>query len=231
MNSVQAMTDEFLVKFYKLSMVNSYTDYKHVLGGSLHPIYEYVTVYLEDIKDPQYFNLYHSHIEYLLNEMWERCNNAPLVKQCWWLSSGVFNTKIGYHSTTIQNTSTVETPQNKIKSPLRIYDQDYAYLSQGSKRMVYISPCKTYVLKVSNGESKLGVEENICEAKTYKENPNSIYAKCELIEDTILKMEYVEPAFFTKSDELPKWTLSIAEHQVGYTLDGRLVAYDYGSNI
>lgn len=34
-----------------------------------------------------------------------------------------------------------------------------------------------------------------------------------------------------EADDYPEWTLNIAEHQVGYNLDGKLVAYDFGSSI
>jgi len=60
-------------------------------------------------------------------------------------------------------------------------DEKYEYLASGSKRKTYVSIDKSHVIKVPKEPTRLGIEENLEEAKVYSETPNSIYAECELI--------------------------------------------------
>lgn len=82
-----------------------------------------------------------------------------------------------------------------------------------------------YVLKVPlNG---FGLLDNEFEAS----HPSDIHARCSLFfcyDLPIVKMEYVRPVTGEESLDLPDWTEYVDCFQVGYTYDGRLVAYDYG---
>lgn len=191
-----------------------------------HPRYEGNSIPL----GKKIYNLQSPTAEFILKEMWKRYLNSPsFAKKCWWESINIFSTKINLPSEEYIPTNVFTVP---ITTETIVYDSvEYVFLSGGSKRKVYVSPDKTHVIKVSRDCSTLGIEENITEAKIYSENKNSIYAKCELIGDNWLMMEYVEPANFKKGDDYPDWTLSIAEHQVGYNNTGVLLAYDYGSEI
>lgn len=51
-------------------------------------------------------------------------------------------------------------------------------------------------------------------------------ARCRLMPNGWLVMEYVRQAKESWED-LPRWTYGVDCKQVGYTHDGRLVAYDY----
>lgn len=218
--------DAELIWLYKSCMVTRFQELRLVIGH-YHPRYEVNSIPL----GKKLYNLQSPTAEFILKEMWKRYLNSPsFAKKCWWESINIFQTKISLPREDVYiptNVSNVVTPKETI-----IYDSvEYVFLSGGSKRKVYVSPDKTHVIKVSMDCSTLGIEENITEAKIYSENKNSIYAKCELVGDNWLKMEYVEPVYFKKGDDYPDWTLYIAEHQVGYNKDGVLLAYDYGSEI
>ena len=115
-----------------------------------------------------------------------------------------------------------------------IHGLDFHLIGSGTKRKVYKRFDCNYVYKIPHEDCQsIGFEENIREAKIYRENKytNPIYAQCELLGDNILQMEYVQPVYFTKDDVFPDWVLTIADCQVGYNREGKLVAYDYGSDI
>lgn len=196
-------------------------------GVNYHPIYEHCSVYAGENK---LYRLQYSNEDALLSEMWNRMLNDNYVNQCWWLAQKIFQTKI---SLPLEPTSKISTVYESVKTTeiISINGEAFELLGTGTKRKAYLSPCKTYVVKIPIEPYELGISENKTEADTYINNPDGIYAKCQLIENDWLKMEYVKPAFFKKDDDYPEWTLNIAEHQVGYNLEGKLVAYDYGSDI
>jgi len=180
--------------------------------------------------------IYGTHEMTLLAEMWERFTKGTFYEQAWWQSTKVFQTCISLwpdpNPKPVVTTSTILGSSSKPVEVIMYNNEKYTFLASGTKRKTFVSPDKSHVIKVpKKSVAKLGIEENLEEAKVYSENPNSIYAKCELIENDWLKMEYVEPAFFSKSDEYPDWITQIAEAQVGHNKDGVLVAYDYGSEI
>lgn len=101
------------------------------------------------------------------------------------------------------------------------------HIGEGRHRKVYeyFYNAERYVLKVPTRES--GIAANFQEA-----NESADYlAKAEidekislLIGAPVLRMEYVEHVGFSEN---PDWTWTIDGGQVGYTSDGRLVAYDW----
>lgn len=224
-------SNERLLRLYKDIMVSNFHSQRNFMG-TWHPTYEHNCVSLEDVPKNFPFRLYNSTSEKILEEINLRMHEGSSYQMAWWTSRNVLNTKISYPAFWRQHEenskSLIETVDKKSET-LVYKDEVFTLLGSGTKRKAYLSPCKTYVIKVPIEPVALGILENKTEAEIYANTPNSIYAKCELIENYWLKMEYVEPGFFTKDDELPEWTLTIAEHQIGYTLDGRLVAYDYGS--
>jgi hypothetical protein len=220
-----------LLRLYKNIMVSNFHAQRSFMG-TWHPTYEHNCINLDDVPKYFPFRLYNSTSEKILEEINLRMCEGSFYQMAWWTSRGILSTKISYPALWRQhkenNKSSIKTVDEKLET-ITYKDKIHTLLGSGTKRKAYLSPCKTYVIKIPKEPVTLGILENKTEAKTYANNPNSIYAKCELIENDWLKMEYVEPGFFTKNSNLPDWTLSIAEHQVGYTLDGRLVAYDYGS--
>ena len=79
-----------------------------------------------------------------------------------------------------------------------------------------------------------GVEDNWQERKLWlkyrtTDKDDVQYARCRLIANWLLMMEYVEPYHRTKCfQDLPKWTHYIDCGQVGFNRRGKLLAYDYG---
>jgi hypothetical protein len=114
---------------------------------------------------------------------------------------------------------------------------DYKYHASGLSREVYISPCRTYVLKIPREyhtalandtfqEFKKSycstVEHNINEFLAYDEAPpqyKSMIAKTELIEETAwIKQEFVEVKKVRGFD--------FKFREVGITKDGNFVMFD-----
>lgn len=231
MRYLKNKSNQELLILYKDIMVSNFYNQKSFMG-TWHPTYEHNCIYLEDIPKHFPFKLYNSTSEKILEEINLRMCEGSFYQMFWWVNTGVLNTKISYPALWREHEENNKLLTKSItkKSETIIYkDEVFTLLGSGTKRKVYLSPCKTYVIKIPKEPIALGLLENKIEAEIYANNPNSIYAKCELIENDWLKMEYVEPVSFTKDDKLPEWTLSIAEHQVGYNLDNILVAYDYGS--
>ena len=222
--------NERLLRLYKYVMVSNFYNQKSFIG-SYHPTYEHNCAHLEDVPKDFPFKLYNSTSEKILEEIGFRIKEGSFYQMAWWTSRGILNTKISYPELwkKPEEKSITYIKKPDIKEAINYNNEIFTLLGIGTKRKAYLSPCKTYVIKIPREPFTLGILENKTEAKLYLENPDSIYAECELINDNWLKMEYVEPGFFTKNDKLPDWTYSIAEHQVGYNLNGKLVAYDYGS--
>lgn len=233
MNRLLEFSNSDLIMLYKHSMVRDYYTIR-TLQGWYHPKYEHnaVNVPASPVLKNSFF--YSTHSMSLLKEMWRRCNEGTFYEMAFWTSRGLFYTKIS--PLTVNEESVVESqanvdPEEKVKDVITFEGEDHVLIGQGSKRKAYVSKDRTYVIKVPMESTSLGIEENIAEAETYKKFPNSMYAKCELLENDWLKMEYVEPAALTKGGDCPDWVSKIAEGQVGYNNDGVLVAYDYGSEI
>ena len=177
---------------------------------------------------------------FILNEILRRWENAEsFVKNAWWeaKTKNILSTNISIRSIKFDDDYNKSIDdykkwliENASKENKIVYNGNtYALIGCGLKRKVYLSEDKTYVIKIPH--MHLGYVENKVEYETYSANKNSIYAKCELLLDGNLKMEYVKPANFRKDDGFPDWVYTIAEAQVGYNLEGKLVAYDYGSKI
>ena len=225
---IENMTNYELVKYYKYCMTNRFCELRHK-GVSYHPDYKHCVVY---VGENSIYKLHHSNEEFLLKEMWNRFMNDNFLNQCWWKAQKIFQTNISLPSKEeTSNNLIVENVVKITKETIEYCGEIFEFLASGTKRKTFLSPCKKYVIKVPKEPSALGLLENKIEAETYKNLPNSIYAECELIENGLLKMEFVEPKYFSKSDDYPEWILEIAEAQVGYNLQGKLVAYDYGSKI
>jgi hypothetical protein len=231
-SEIMTCEDRHIVMIYKHCMVYRYRECKSIFG-SYHPVYEHNSVHIDDIKKRPYFNLYYTNEITIQNQMWARYMDSNFVTRCWWDSQNVFSTRISFPRPVEEEPKRVSVIMNDRKQLDVIHYNGLQYNghASGSKRRTYLSPDRTHVIKVALEPVAIGIHENLTEAQIYAENPNSIYAKCELIDNDWLLMEYVEPGCFSTDDNLPDWTLGIAEHQVGYNLDGKLVAYDYGSEI
>lgn len=227
---IKNTSNEDLILIYKYSLLHRFM----LLGriqGYWHPTYKHNSVSVPTNRFMLENTIYSIHEMTLLNEMWERYTKGTFCEMCWWQSKKLFQTKISLPRTKSEIIEPSVIKETKPTQFIIYKNEKYEYLSSGSKRKTYVSKDKSYVIKVPMKPTKLGIEENLKEAKVYSEKPNTIYAKCELIENDLLKMEYVEPVFFTMSDDYPDWITQIAEAQVGYNNDGVLVAYDYGSEI
>lgn len=105
--------------------------------------------------------------------------------------------------------------------------REVEYLGSGRNRAVYrIS--RRYVLKIPLTEH--GHYDNWSEARQWRQGDRSWLlraqkAPCRLLPNGALLMLYVEPVI--RSEGLPDWTGGVDCGQVGQTLDGRLLAYDY----
>lgn len=105
----------------------------------------------------------------------------------------------------------------------RLTDQ-YGPALCGRSRAVFIDLADDVVYKVPRNPD--GVIDNSYEAR--HTDPGIPLAECEIVQIDdlpVLKMEHVNP-YHGPMDELPEWTNWVDGGQVGYTKDGRLVAYD-----
>src|SRR5690606_25477841 len=87
----------------------------------------------------------------------------------------------------IMNTSIMSNINQIVDNFLSI---GYSEIARGSKRIALVSLDKTHIVKIPH--DPIGFWENIQENLIYSNNPNANYARCELLENKILKMEYVE---------------------------------------
>lgn len=226
---IKDMSNSELVNYYEYCIDRVYYEYRHQ-GVNYHSNPRYRSIYVGEVK---FSNLHYNNEMSLLNEMWDRFMNGSIFEQCWWRSRKVFQTNISlpFKREELVEMDVMDNQIERVKETIEYNGDTFEFLASGTKRKTYLAPCKTYVIKIPKEPQALGLLENKTESEIYKANPNSIYAKCELIDNGWLKMEFVEPKYFTKDDDYPSWTLDIAEHQVGYNLNGELVAYDYGSKI
>ncbi len=208
-------------------LVDLYNYFKHqdFTGYSvLRPTFDSIrfTVFIHEEKRPSISPTRMT----IMKEMYRRAGES-FLKSCYF--ECFLRETVDFSIRSVEKPTIYKSNISSKHADIVLNDITYTHIGSGLKRDVYVSPDGEYVVKVP--KNNLGEEENIREYETYTKNPGSIYAKCELLDDNYLKMEYVEPVYFKKGDDYPEWTLSIAEHQVGYTRDKRLVAYDYGSDI
>lgn len=100
------------------------------------------------------------------------------------------------------------------------------HIGTGRHRAVFLLSSGRWVIKVPVDD--MGYHDNWSEASQSKVNgwlKKEWKARCKLLRNGCLIMEYVEPV--KSFSDLPDWTNGVDCWQVGYTLDGRLVAYDY----
>ena len=179
-------SDTDLIMLYKHAMVSRFMGLR-VLQDYWHPTYKHNSIQVPTNRFMSINKLYGTHEMTLLTEMWERCINGTFYEQAWWQSKKLFQTTISLWSKPDEKSEepTVETIQPvKESKPIEFImynDEKYEYLASGSKRKTYVSKDKSHVIKVPKEPTRLGIEENLEEAKVYSETPNSIYAKCELI--------------------------------------------------
>jgi hypothetical protein len=107
-----------------------------------------------------------------------------------------------------------------------LVSKGYTVAGTGSKRCAYVCPEKKHVIKIPVTE--IGIMENFFEDKKFKSGayPGKV-ARCMLVANNLVIMEYVEPVVLTKETVLPYWCKEF-DNQVGYNKKGQLVAYDYG---
>jgi len=122
--------------------------------------------------------------------------------------------------------------ENKLRSVCReaiekARDRFGPEIGEGRNRICFrISP--TEVIKIPLNET--GFHANFYEANSWDEQPEFL-ARCNFDDSlgkelgiAVLRMEYVEHVGWS---EKPDWTWGIDGGQVGRTVDGRLVAYDW----
>lgn len=98
-------------------------------------------------------------------------------------------------------------------------------IASGRNRTVFKSECGEWVYKLAHhvsGEIDNAYEAK-CWAKGHEEAPECY--ETEIAGVPVLRMEFVAA---TSGKDLPDWVDFIDCRQVGYTKDGRLVAYDLG---
>jgi hypothetical protein len=103
----------------------------------------------------------------------------------------------------------------------------YKHIGSGRNRDVYLCPSGLYVVKDPSNDA--GCDDNYSEAYRWKRRSKWYpLARCKMVPNSpLLIMEYVKTDFVW-SKEMPDWIDFVDCRQVGYTLDGKLVAYDYG---
>ncbi len=116
----------------------------------------------------------------------------------------------------------------------RRYAERCLGLSQGRNRNVFLFG--RYVVKLPKNLD--GVADNDWEGSVSNadDDPEEIrYPRTRMVyvhEVPVVFMEYVEPAtakdIEARLGAVPEWVCSVDCHQVGFTRDGRLVAFDYG---
>lgn len=228
-------TDYGLIKLYNFIAAHAFEPSSnftnwHPSGIKYCSVYKYLNNYKGISWERHPYRVYSPTSLFILNEIIKRWENSSFYNSCWWeaKTKDLLCTRLSILSVESTSVGTSEKEENK-KEEIVYNEQSYTLIGTGLKRKVYLSSDKTYVVKIPM--INLGYDENKVEAETYAKNTDSHYAKCELLPDGNLKMEYVKPAFLTKSDDIPDWVYTIAEAQVGYNLNGILVAYDYGSEI
>jgi hypothetical protein len=112
---------------------------------------------------------------------------------------------------------------------LKLISRGAKFLGKGRGRTVY----RLGNLVWKSPHNWQGVEHNETEARS-RENPDDTdipLARCRLLKDFILAMEYVKPRVCRHRRIckcFPEWTDWVDCTQVGVTRKGALVAYDYG---
>lgn len=115
---------------------------------------------------------------------------------------------------------------------------NYIYLGAGRYRQVYLLPSRKFVVKVPINMDGVIANDNEYKywknRKTIKEKFGTELARCRLYQgpvyqDKLLVMEYVSLKHYPNNFGIPDWVFNLDAHQVGYDPQGKLVAYDYGS--
>ena len=109
------------------------------------------------------------------------------------------------------------------------------FLGSGRNRAVYVYN-KKYVIKIPLNHN--GIVDNQHESFISnifgrgKSDDGALYARCKLLPNDCLLMERVNPIDYDQikylSKEIKYWSSFIDCGQIGFTMDGRVVAYDYG---
>src|SRR6266702_1257425 len=97
-------------------------------------------------------------------------------------------------------------------------------LGKGCNRKTYLLPSGKNVIKIPFNDD--GYLDNIMEAEqAYKDNwlLKTQKARCKLLKNGWLVMEYVKSIYELPDQKFPQWIYGVDSCQVGYTLDGRLV--------
>ena len=114
---------------------------------------------------------------------------------------------------------------------------NYEPLGNGRHREVYLLPSKKFIVKIPINID--GALANIAEYKYWKnrevikEHYNVDLARCRLyqgsaFQDKLLVMEFIKDKLDNEK-YLPSWAFKIDCSQVGRNRQGKIVAYDYGS--
>lgn len=107
--------------------------------------------------------------------------------------------------------------------------RSYAYLGEGRNRRVFLSPNGRYVVKVPKNDQ--GYWDNVSEHRAYRCGGwlgKGRHARCRIhAESGILVMERVRCESSPDVLDANQWTSAVDCGQVGWTHDGRLVAYDF----
>jgi hypothetical protein len=125
----------------------------------------------------------------------------------------------------------IYTKKAAIEKSQEIYSNviNLEFINFGRHRAAFYLKSRKYILKIPI--NSFGYDANRLEASFYKLNKTK-FAKCRLLKDELLVMEYVEDFMDYKKRtgrrvKLPKWCYDIDNLQVGFNIKGKLVAYDY----
>jgi hypothetical protein len=120
--------------------------------------------------------------------------------------------------------------QKLIEIAIRNAKSKYEYLAEGRNRMVFVKD-DGFIIKIPKND--WGVSDNCSEERRFnkfgKTGDIIPYAQCRVINDEngipLLEMERVYPLLDT--DKKPSWSDYVDCAQIGRTLSGEIVAYDY----
>lgn len=113
--------------------------------------------------------------------------------------------------------------------------KQFGMYKHGRSRKVYIDKKNNlvYKLPITSNNNRYNIEERMNYLAYLHDNTKIPVATCELFYTSdnvpVLIMEYVTDYIKVHKTytDLPAWARFIDTYQVGYTSDGRLVAYDY----
>lgn len=121
----------------------------------------------------------------------------------------------------------MENVQKLINKTIAQLKKKYEVIGEGRNRIVFIKDEK-WVIKCPLNEE--GLEDNYSESKRFAEFGKKdlvVYAECHISHLNDIPLLTMERAYPIKDNELPEWSSYVDGGQVGKTLSGEIVAYDF----